>query len=425
MPILVKEIIPEGDFLVSSSLGRKPESFSAARLNKLAAIANKMIEGGLKIPAPFDHNKDAVPIKKNDKPASSFQNAGYWEHWFVATNDEGKPVLKAAADLPGSELEPDTPYYKALNSAKEVSVNIRDEYIDGLGRKWNDAIMHAALVNHAVVPGQKGFEVPDDSYVINMSMLEDGDDSTFSIIGQIRTAMQEAFNVTLPESADLKLFLRDLLTASLNFKNNRTNTDYEPVPIYMSTGDNDVLTKEQAESIVASGAINPTTKNKYTMEDLGFKPAPPPAPPVDVNLAAVLKDKDDKLERALALTKALANKLAADTQAAIQRRIDALVQKGVITKEYADQALVPKVSFSMSIDSTTGNIADHQLELALSTLEALPVHAPAQHDNFGYNLSQDLPGAIQVPPISVTGGTGDMSADDMQKAIDEMAAFVD
>lgn len=422
MPILIKEIIPEGDFLVSANGQRVPESFKKERLERLAATANKMIQSGLKIPVPFDHSKDAIPIVKDGAPASSFNNAGYWDQWFIGTNDEGKPVLKAATDLAGSDNEPDSPYYKARNTAKEVSVNIRNKFVDGLGREWNDCIMHAALVNHAVVPGQKGFEVLEDSTVVNMSMsIETGDDSEFVIIGQIRAALQEAVNLTLPESTDKKTFMRDLLCAALQLKSTRNTSNLEPVPIYMSIGDDNVpLSKEQAESIVATKAVNPTTNKPYTMEDLGFKPAPPPSNPTNVDMSAILKEKDEKIEKVTRIAQAFAKKLVTDTKDAIQRRIDNLVAKNVITKEYADAHLVPKIGFEMSIDPATNDIAPHQLDLVLSAIEnspqALAASAPQTYlDPLGG-------GSIQIPPADHRAN--DLSADDMNKAIEEFVSVL-
>lgn len=421
MPLVIKEIIPEGSFLVSTPVGRKPETFTKERLHRLAKTANAMIENGLKIPVPFDHSKDAVPIVKNAKPASSFTNAGYWDRMVVGENEEGKPVLQGITDLPGSDEEPDSPYYKAKNSAKEVSASIRDEYVDGLGRVWKDAIMHVAIVNHAVIPGQKGFEdLPENSYVVNMSMLDTGDDGDLALMGQIKAAMKESFDITLPDTMDVRLFLRDLLTATLNAKSNQIN-NIEPVPIFMSTGDESVLTKEQAEAIVAAKTVNAKTGKPFTMEELGFKPAPPQNTTADLSaLQAQLAEKDEKINKATRLLQALAKKLSTETTNVITKRIQSLVDRGIITKDYADNQLTPKIGFEMSIDSKTNDFADHPLEATLSILENLPSNkAPTSDAN---NLLESGMLFIQ-PPLQ--GDGPDLNGKDLDEALEEMSKLVD
>ena len=55
----------------------------------------------------------------------------------------------------------------------------------------------------------------------------------------------------------------------------------------------------------------------------------------------------------------------------MQKRINDLISKGVIQKEYADANLMPKVQVEMSI--VGDDFGDHPLEATLSALESLPV----------------------------------------------------
>lgn len=415
MPALLKEILPVGTYLTNSNNGRVRKDFSRPYLEKLAKNANQMIESGLRIPAPFDHSKEAVPIEINKAPASAFNNAGYWTHFAVQKNDEGKDVLIGIADVPGSLKDANSPYYKALHSAKDVSVSLREEYIDGIGRKWDDAILHVALVNHAVVPGQKEFQtIPDGSQVYNLSMLDnepgsDKDAVEPGLIENVRTVLKEACDIIIPASNSVNVFLRDLLVAASQIKASRPvdGQELQPVPIYMSTtGDNSMpLSKEQAEALVATKALNPATKQPFTMEDLGFKAAPAG---LDLStLQSQLADKDAKIAKAASVIQALVNKVVNDTKQSIQSRINKLISNGVITKEYADSQLVPRLDFQMStLDD--GSMASHPLEVTLSALEQLPVkNAPSTPPLFD--------GLVQPQPFAGQ----EMSNDELNKTIDE------
>ena len=160
---------------VNSPQGRVARSFDVESITRHAATANNMLQRGLRIPCPFAHHKEAVPVKSTVEP-SPYNNAGYWELFSIRKNDKGKPALFGIIDLPGSDNEPDSPYYKAKNTAKEVSISIKPEYLDGTGTKWEDVIMHVALVNHPVVPDQEPFkDIPDGSLVVNMSLMETED----------------------------------------------------------------------------------------------------------------------------------------------------------------------------------------------------------------------------------------------------------
>jgi len=419
MPILEKDIVPEGNFLVSSPVGRIPKEFSRAYLEKVASTANQMIAAGLKIPAPFDHSSFAIPHKVNEPASSAYNNAGYWLGFTVGPNSKGKLALKGFVDLPGDEKDSSTPYYKALNTAKEVSLNIRDTFQDGLGRVWKDALLHAALVNHAIVPDQDEFKkiAPEGSSIINMSM-ESPDEGVETLISGLIESLKTNLEINLMPTDDIKTFLRDLRIAVLNIPARATGgQSIEPVPIYMGyiPGEDTVLTKEQAEGLVATKAVNPATKLPYTMEDFGFKK------PEDVKLSAVAAENETlkkQLADAATALKALLSKVATDTSKTLGDRIQRLVGK-VITQEYADKHLAPLVSVSMSIED--GKFGTHPLEVTLSALEAaaaaLPAKANESHDAFNF------PGTIEVPPLSLNGNEAELSDADLQAAIESTIKF--
>jgi len=412
MPILKKEIISVGTYYPNVGGQRVKKEFDKQYLLRLAKNANNMMNTGLRIPAPFDHHKDAEPLEVNGAPKSAFNNAGYSVKYKVANNDKGVPTLVGFFDVPGNKTDTNSAYYKALNTAKEVSLSIRDEYRDGTGTVWKDAIMHCALVNHAVVPGQKEFQ---EMSIINMSMLEGSEEPDISLLGQIRSVLAEACNIVIPASNSVNTFLRDLLVAASQIKANRPTDGQElqPVPIYMSiNGDNDMaLTKDQATTLVATKAVNPTTKAPFTMEDLGFKEVAP------LNMSTLEQENatlKSQLAKAIGMMSAFSTKLANDTKIGIQSRINALIAKGLLTKEYADAHLAPKLEYQMSTLSD-GTLAPHQLETTLSTLEALPA-------NNVTSTPKPFEGFVQPQPFGDVGT--EMSSEDMNKALNEFAQFI-
>lgn len=419
--LVTKKIIPENTYRVQSNFGRMTRKFDDEYLTKIAEVSNKMIASGLRIPAPFDHHKEAKPRTEQqeneflkisvNKPGSAYHNAGYWKKFWVAPDDKGKTTLYGQLDAVGSPDDANSPAYKVTKANEEVSVSITDKFEDGLGRTWTDGLLHVAIVNHAVVPDQSPFE--DGTTVVNMSMVDSTDDISpdvgGSVLDELKTALRRV-RINLPSSTTAATFMRDLLVATLQLPES-TNDDIQPAPIYMSIGDNDMkLTQQQAESLVATKATNPATNKPFTMEDLGFVTAPPAGTGTNVELSTLkqtVAEKEQEIQGMKGILQAFKAKFVADTQAAIQQRISALIRTGVVTKEYAEANLVPKVEFQMSL-LPGGTIADHPLTMVLSTLEAMPaVHKPKPDNAF--------PGSVEPNAWDDLGG--DLDDDAMEKAL--------
>lgn len=422
MPRLLKDVLPAGEFLVSSNVGRIKRSFDRGYLERIAQSANAMISHGLKIPAPFGHSKAAKPATEieinTNKDVSPYHNGGYWEAFVVMEDENHRPVLKGYVDCPGSKDDTNSPYYKALNTAKEVSISVNDEFTDGLGRKWKDALLHVALVNNAVVPGQKDFEeVPDGSTIINMSMLETGEDDGSTLLSQLRSVLKEAVQIEVPEAGTTMQFLRDLLVAAMQIKANRPNGQtLEPVPIYMSIGGDNVLTEIQAKGIVDAKTINPATSKPYTMEDLGFKSVTQTNNVELSALQAQLADKESKLAKATNLIQAFANKLKTDAEGAVKRRIETLIEKGTITKEWAEANLGPKLGFQMSVNAE-GQFDPHPLETTLSALEAVAASTAPTTEQKTTNF---FDGVVQPNHSAVV----EMSIKEQNESYDDLLQFL-
>jgi hypothetical protein len=372
MPLLTKQILPANTYKVRSNGNRVTKKFDEPYLRKIAETTNKMIQAGLKIPAPFDHHKDAKPLTdkeiEENKSSSSFNNAGYWKVFWVAPDTKGVPTLYGQADIAGNIEDTNSPAYKAMNTAKEVSISLANNFEDGLARTWTDGLVHVALVTHAVVPDQEPFQ--ENTTIVNLSMIElssheESDD--ISLIESLKASLRKV-KINLPGSTNKKSFLRDLLVAVEQIGSN-DQSPLEPAPIYMSIGDEMNLTQEQANALVKSGTLNPVTSKPFTLEDLGISTKSVPKTLDMSNINKVLEEKDKAIEGLKGMLLAIKNKFQAEKQQSVQSRIASLVAKGVVNKEYAESVLTPKVTFEMSLT----NMQEHPLEVTLSALESLPV----------------------------------------------------
>lgn len=381
MPRITKPIIRAGKFLVRGKDGeRRWETFDTARLARISNTSNAMVAAGLKIPGPFRHLKEAVPITVNEG-APSYDNGGYWDSFYVGKDEKGREAVFGVFDAPGSIDDKESSYYKAMNTNKEVSISLTDNFTDGNSQTWTDGLMHCALVNHAVMPDQQGFkDFSDGMEVINMSMVED-DDPTLQqgVMSDIRAALLANFKVVVPETSSIAKFLDYLKVALMQTPSQGGDNNLETHPIYMSIeGAEMQLDQSQAEALVASKTVNPVTKAPFTMEDLGF------AKKVETPVVAPPVTKEAPDEASKILLRAMAKRLATNIKETITSRINALIASGKIDQEYANKELLPKVGFNMSIvDGADGekDLAAHPLETVLSIIEAQPALATKKGAN--------------------------------------------
>jgi hypothetical protein len=353
MPRVVKEILPAGAYRVRTPAGPVQDKYDKERLDRIANTANQMIAAGLAIPMPLGHRDDAVPVEMDiTKSANPADNNGYWGGYYV-DNKDGIATLYGWADLEGSEEDKDSPYYIAKHKVKEVSSRFLTEYTDGKSRTWKDATLHTALVLHPVVPGQKGFEDAPIGAVSMSSLDYDDESNQVGIIRKLKEALKKAFNVELSDDCTPKTILRDMYIAINQFASLKdANGEDDMVPVYPITmsnlaGDDMKITLEQAQSIVATKAVNPATKKAYTFADLGH--VDPSQQKADMsNVEEALQEKDKTIAGLTQIVKALKNNMAQAVQSSIVSRIDNLVNTGRISKDLADQQLRNKLAFDMS-----------------------------------------------------------------------------
>lgn len=170
----LKDIVTVGSYDIPTPSGKRiRHSFDESRLQDWADTASKMKSAGLRIPAPFAHSEDALPVQVGNDgmlPRADL-NAGFWESvWY----DDERKTLVGLLDAPGKEDDPNTPAGKIAKSVKDVSIYVRPEFTDGKGQEWKDAIMHIACVTHPIQPDQSNFQPAEDGLAISMAFKTKG-----------------------------------------------------------------------------------------------------------------------------------------------------------------------------------------------------------------------------------------------------------
>lgn len=381
MPKFRKSILPAGTYLVTTPMGtREAKLFDKGYLKTVVENTNKMIESGLRIPAPFKHLKEAVPVS-SDIETSSFDNAGYWDSFELA-EENGNSVLVGIIDAPGESDNMSTPAGKLQNTIKEVSACIKDKWQDGLGRNWGPCILHGAPVIHPVVPGQDGFSLMHNTYALSASGLIDSVEQEDSVsIGELSTLLKDVVNVFLPTNIEPSKLASMLKVALLQYKlcQDDEEADSEVVEtqsLFMSLqeGQKMPISKAAAEELVKLGGINPKTQKPFTLEDFE------------------ISDKDPTREYALALTRQVVD----DRKSILRSRIDNLVATGRTTKEHAEKALYPEIDkYELSIGENA-QFQKNVIEYVVDSLEAMPSNKVAPSTNSTYNMSNGVPNGMDV-----------------------------
>ena len=172
-----KKILRPGVYNVKTSNGRKIDTFSRARINKIVATGNTMLGSGLKIPAPYAHKdgNNVVPQPLLDGEKASWNsgiNAGYWTRFEVDPEDNS---LVGILEVPGDVNDTNTPAGKVGTTVTETSIYLQPQFTDGLSRNWEEALFHVALVDgKSVEPGQDNFEqMPNEAAFMCISMADE------------------------------------------------------------------------------------------------------------------------------------------------------------------------------------------------------------------------------------------------------------
>ncbi len=335
-----KPIVSAGKYNVPTEKGPdREETITANRLRHWALQHGEMVKQGLKIPAPWAHNGEGpLQIGSDGTLKSSKDNAGFWEKLWV---DNG--MLWGIVDVPSEEDA-----IKIGKSVQETSVFVRPKFIDGKGSEWEDSLMHIALVTHPVEAGQGNFVPEKDGLTLSMSQNTQmnvditGNSSTLSL-NEVLKKLREVAEIGLPENTTESNLIDRLMSALMQKEISdkdklETGTTRRPpsksveqpstVAIAMA------FNTEQIKSIVDSKVINPKTSKEFTEVDLlkGNEPvtmSQTPNVPKEVENNPAFQSLKNSVGFLMSHTATL-------TKVGFTDRINALVSKGVISKDYVE-----------------------------------------------------------------------------------------
>lgn len=151
MPRIWKEAIRPGSYWY-----RDPKTGEAKKLDVtpeyveyLLDSGNKMIDAGLSVPIPAEHDRDAVPQTPAQRAASQLlNNQGYVQRYALRPGHR----LWAEMDIG----DPET--YRKLPKTIKFTSPWLNSFTDGEGRRWDGVITHLALTSRPVITAQEPFK---------------------------------------------------------------------------------------------------------------------------------------------------------------------------------------------------------------------------------------------------------------------------
>jgi hypothetical protein len=387
MKTFVKKIVRSNKYTIPGKTPRV-EEVSPQRINSWANTANKMIQAGLKIPAPINHDFQSLPVTVGpDGLSDAAKNSGFWTKFFTK-QENGHTALYGHLEVPDALSE------KVGQTITETSIYVRPTFTDGLGREWKDAPMHVALVNNPIEPDQSNFQpVEQGSLALSMSMeqppAEDiGDPKATSTLPSDPQTVEQNQNQTcnisellaqLREVAGIDLLedtlpdnLAERLLAALRQKRLSELEDEESEGTTRQPPNN---SREPSRPIIMSNT--PTTPNLT---------------PEQVNELVMAHPAYKESREAV---KNLLHHISENARRGFQRRIQQLVQAGVCTKEYAESKLAPLVAQHQVAFQEDGKSAASTVEILLEGLEAVK---PSQTPELAMSHPTRIPFANTVVP---------------------------
>lgn len=158
-----KEVIRPGTYYPLDASGQRKEvTISRNRIDHWAKTLKAMVQAGNRIPVPYHHTDDAVPIAFDSTSPSTYDCAGYALDAYVDPSGALQVLIEPATE----EDE------KNFNTrVKDVSIRTNN-WLDGAGKAFNDAITHIAACFHPIMTQQKPF-VPAEGMALSLTMAAD------------------------------------------------------------------------------------------------------------------------------------------------------------------------------------------------------------------------------------------------------------
>jgi hypothetical protein len=316
-----KPIVSTGVYTIPGDIPRKVK-IDQTRLDHWKAQFDKMKDAGVSVPAPWNHSKEALPMSVGNDgtlPRSDI-NAGWWDKLWV---EDG--TLWGELDVPQSEDA-----VKIGTNVKETSIYVRPDFEDGSGNKWQDSLMHIALVTHPIENGQGNFTPVGDESGLAISMSH----------------LTEPLEMASPEKAE-----EQVSANPVGVNEDRENS---------SNGVPALLEALRAVMIDLPEDTNDTNFMERLLVALRQKKAS--EHPED---KSVSKPPEGAKEQNF-----LMGHIGNQHKEQLITRRDSLIQQGKITEEYAAQHLNPSIEgFQMSFGDD-GSVAECSAAKIMDALEA-------------------------------------------------------
>lgn len=374
-----KPIVTTGVYTIPGDVPRKVK-IDHQRLEHWENQFKKMKDAGVSVPAPWNHSKEAIPMSSGNDgtlPRSDI-NAGWWDKLWV---EDG--TLWGELDVPQSEDA-----VKIGTNVKETSIYVRPKFEDGSGNKWEDSLMHIALVTHPIENGQGNFMPVGEDAGIALSMSH----------------LTEPLKMASPEKAE------EQVSANPVGVNEDRENSQNGVPALLEslravaidlpedTNDTNFMERLLVALRQKKASEHPEDKSVSTPPE-GAKEQPAPVAMSQENAKEIEASSDDKqldevvmshpkFQAAQKTVSFLMGHIGNQHKEQLVTRRDSLIQQGKITEEYASQHLNPSIDgFQMSFGED-GSVAECSAAKIMDALEA----ATSLTTNIlgGGNSSQDL-----------------------------------
>lgn len=151
--LVPKEIIRPGSYWYTDAESGEPRQLvvTPEMVRYWHEQGNKMLDAGLSVPIPFEHQADHKPLSKAERAAANLKNnSGFIQKYVIQDNDR----LFGVCDI-DDKAYPDL--LKKLPRTIKYTSPWFTSFTDGDGKKWEGVIGHLALTNRPRVIRQEPF----------------------------------------------------------------------------------------------------------------------------------------------------------------------------------------------------------------------------------------------------------------------------
>ena len=458
MPTFRKQILSSGSFIVPSGGGSKKIQLTPERLKKWAGTFEAMRKAGLEIPGPWSHATKLGPVQMGQANRGGIvedaaKNAGFWTKvWY----DEAAKALMGEIEAPGNVSDPNTPAGKLASTVKETSVYVAPSWQDGIGRIWDEPIMHIGCVVHPIEPGQPNFEPVGNEMVIAMSFQTEDDpnaevppegdeeeEEPDPLIGgglpaesssnmQNVIGLLSAVGIVLPPTTTPENFLPYLEIALGQYQaccgegeetdgtitNPPEGASEKQAPFIMA------FSNDQLAAIAAANVVNPATKKPFTLAELQETAK------VAIDHSALTAEvvmAHPTVQNLVKTVDSVTNAITETARNNYRGRTARLVAAKAITQEFADASLKPLID-SVVMSFANGKPVETTVDILLKGFESGVKNIPFSANSPGFDafLAMSHGGlnpdgtpagssvADQLPHPLTDSGAGEMTPEQVQ-----------